>query len=246
MPNYKPSTQSVNYIRSGWYRVWSVDNMEVEPIIKRMLPQPEEVLSKATVLSSYGSSGNAYHVKIPGHDYFIKRYDCSGFGYSLKNAFRRSRAKRVWSLSHHLLNLGIPIARPLILIEERKYRLLGRAYLVKEFFSDYECLRNLWGTVCREEQDLLLRHTATALANLHKRGYIHGDTNWKNIMFDRRRTIPEIKFVDLDGSRKPIYLSYARAERDLWHFVRDLQRDYNQGADRVDLFLSTWREAMKK
>ena len=245
MPIKKPSTKSLKFLRSGHYRIWSVDSPEVSPILEQMLPQPEALIRSANALFGRGSSCDAFYVQLSGHDYFLKRYNCPGLGYSLRNAFRRSRARRVWSLSNRLLSLGVPVARPLILIEERKYRLLGPAYLVTEFYPGYQCLKNLWSTVCREEQNLLVRHTATALAQIHKLGYIHGDTNWDNILFDTKGTVPEIKFVDLDCARMLMNFSFTRAERDLGHFVRDLRRDYNQGADRVDLFMSTWRNAIK-
>jgi tRNA A-37 threonylcarbamoyl transferase component Bud32 len=245
MPIKKPTTKSVKFLRSGHYRIWSVDTPEVIPILEQMLPQPEDILNRATVLFGRGSSCDAFHVQLSGYDCFLKRYDCPSFGYSLRNVFRRSRARRVWSLSLRLLSLGVPVARPLILIEERKYRLLGPAYLVTEFYPGYQCLKDLWGTVCREEQNRLVQHAAKSLAQIHKHRYIHGDTNWDNVLFNSKGAGPEIKFVDLDCARMLMHFSYMRAERDLGHFVRDLRRDYNQGADRVDLFMSTWRNAIK-
>lgn len=241
----KPCIKSVDFVRSGHYRIWSVKSPEVDPILELMLPQPEAIFSRATALFGRGTSCDAFRVQLSDHDYFLKRYNCPGLGYSVRNAFRRSRASRVWSLSHRLLNLGVPVARTLILIEERKYRLLGPAYLVTEFYPGYKCLKDLWGTVCREEQNLLVQHAAKALAQIHTHRYIHGDTNWDNILFDSKGAGPEIKFVDLDCARMLMHFSYMRAERDLGHFVRDLRRDYNQGADRVDLFMSTWRNAIK-
>ncbi|MDX9746716.1 MAG: lipopolysaccharide kinase InaA family protein [Syntrophales bacterium] len=246
MPVQNSSHNAVHFIRKGHFKIWYVNSRKVSPLLGRMLPNPEAVFGEANVLFGQGSGCEAFHTRLSGHDYFLKRYSCPGWWYRLKNAFRRSRARRVWSLSHRLLRFGLPVARPLILFEERRYRLLGPAYLVTEFLSDHRTLTDLWNTIGREEQDVLVRHTATALAQIHKRGYIHGDTNWDNILFNSQAITPKIRFVDLDCARRFLKFSYKRAERDLGHFVRDLERDCNQGADRVDLFVSTWRSVIKK
>jgi tRNA A-37 threonylcarbamoyl transferase component Bud32 len=236
---------SIKFMRHNHFNIWFVDSDEVHAILEQMFPQPDTLFNNATVLFGRGSSCDSFYATLSGRDYFIKRYNQQGLIYSLRNALRPSRAGRVWYLSYRLLHLGVPVARPLVLIEERNYRLLGQAYLITEFYPEYQCLKELWNKVDREKQNMMVRHAAMALAQIHKLRYIHGDTNWDNILFDLKGPLPNIKFVDLDCSKMLLHFSYKRAERDLWHFVRDLRRDYNQGSDRVDLFLSTWHNAVK-
>lgn len=237
--------KEVNFSRSGDFRVWSIDCPEASLIAEQLLPNPEAVLERGTPLLGRGSSCQAYRMKFAGKDYFVKRYHVSGATYSYRYAFRQSRARRVWRASLQFMDFGVPVARPLILMERRRFRLLGDAYMVTEFCSDYRSLKELWNTVDREEQTRLVRQTATALAKIHNLGFIHGDTNWDNILFSRQGMAPPIIFVDLDCAKVLRKFSRERTERDLSHFVRDLCRDENQGSDRVGLFLDGWQEDLQ-
>jgi tRNA A-37 threonylcarbamoyl transferase component Bud32 len=182
-------------------------------------------------------------VKVGKQFYFIKRYNCRGWKYRVKNMFRISRARRAMQAGQALQACGIRTPQPLVCLEERRFFLLGSSYLVCTFLEDTLSLLELWPDLDDKRRVEILRQVAELFGIMHRRGIVHGDSNWRNILVRNASEKPEFWIVDLDGTRRYRRLTASRAERDIGHFLRDLTRS-GAGEEFARLFRSHWERSL--
>ena len=84
--------------------------------------------------------------------------------------------------------------------------------------------------------------SAGLLGRMNSLGIFHGDLNWRNIFVDETRSRRTFLTVYIDDCRFAGRRDPARAERDLAHFLRDLQRVGAFG-ETAEVFLRDWRTA---
>ena len=206
-----------------------------------LLPDPDRLFAAGErVVSPWQSvATDKVVVEFAGRRLFLKRYNCLGLGYRLKNMFRPSRALKSWRAGWKFLELGVPTPKPLACLEERRYRLLGRSYVLFEQIDNATSLLDAWADFDGEQRRNLLLSLGSEIGRLHRFGLIHGDLNWRNILVRQARSGPEILFVDLDGSRFLGKVNRDSAWRDMDHFFRDLQR-VGANDDEVQIFIQAW------
>ena len=231
--------------RYGNYKVVNVQSAEASLLSQALLPDPECLFNQGENVDSGRESNVCDRVKVAVEKrfYFIKRYNCRGWKYRLKNMFRISRAQRAMQAGQALQDCGIRTPQVLVCLEERRFFLLGSSYLVCPFLDDTVSLLELWPRLDDKRREEFLRQAAGLFGIMHRHGIVHGDSNWRNILVRNPSEKPELWFVDLDGSRRYRRLSFARAERDIGHFLRDLTRS---GADEksVQLFRNDWERSL--
>lgn len=227
--------------RRGPFKIHRLRCPETESLLTHLLPDPDRLFAIGESFSRRGIGSDSVRVEIAGRPYFLKRYAGRGWEYQLKSVFRRSRAFRVWLTNWGFGNRGLPVPRTLLLLEERRYRFLKRAYLVTDFQDGAACLVDAWPGLTANEQRHLLARSAILLGRMHSFGCIHGDTNWENILIRRAAGDNRLLLVDLDCGRVTRFLTGRRARRDVWHFERDLLRPQIGGAAYRSFFLRIWR-----
>jgi tRNA A-37 threonylcarbamoyl transferase component Bud32 len=208
-------------------------------LLERLLPNPDRILDQGMILKD-GRTVRAARVDIDGHRYFLKRYNCKGWGYSLRNAFRRSRAERTWLNTWGFLLRHLPVPKPLICLEERHMRLLGRSYVLSEYLEDARPLNRVWEEFDEPYRRAILIHIAMLLGRIHRFGGVHGDLKWNNLLITILNGKPRVIFSDLDGSRMIPAASRLKRIKDVRRFLRDLEERDPTGLYR-ELFLRTWR-----
>ncbi len=226
--------------RECGFRIHRMATPEAERALALLLPDPDKIFEEGDPLSGRGSGCSSVRVHIGDGTYFLKRYDCRGPGYRIKNVFRRSRALKVWIATWGFLARNLPVPRPLLFLEERHFRLLGRAYILSEFHDGAERLMNLWPLLQDRDKDRVLIKSAMLLGKVNRLNCIHGDTNWDNLLITDKSRF-DLIMVDLDCAKIPFRLSPARALRDIQHFVRDLCREKNAGCGKKEFFVQLWR-----
>lgn len=245
-PTQQVVSRGVDFQRNGFFRCYYATGVSLEGIKEALLPDPEHLFRLGETVSS-GRRGNPREqvkVVVEGTSYFLKRYNCQGIFYRVKNVFRASRALRSIRAGQLLLSIGIPTPAPLAGFEERHMGLLGRSYLVCPFLEGCRSLRDIWPELDASRRHYLLCKLGGMMGKMHRAHVIHGDSNWRNILIGQQEFAqPQIWFVDLDGVRCYRRLPVARAERDIGHFLRDLSRI---GADQeaVQLFRRHWQRAL--
>lgn len=230
--------------RHGAFRVWRRCTPEAATALEELLPDPDLTLSRGEEIVSLwrGITTSKLRVRFGDRDYFLKRYNCTGWGYRLKNALRPSRAVRAWQAVELFLAHGVPTPVPLLCLEERRLRLLGRAYLLFPFVAEEGGnFLDLWPHLDDAKRRMCLELLGVMLGKMHRQGLLHGDLNWRNIVAVREDDSFRFWLVDLDGSvlASP---SPARAWDDLTHFVRDMTRAQLDEGTR-EVFFASWRRA---
>lgn len=224
--------------RQGGQRVWRQRSTEASNVLADMLSRPKEFFSKGSSMGGRGSGCDARRVQLAGRTYLVKRYRFSGPRYAIKYLFVRSKALAAWHVSWQFLVRNLPVARPLLVLENRSFGLLREAYLVVEFCEDGKTLMDLWPQLAGKAKNNLIIQCAHLFAKVHMCLCIHGDSNWNNIL---KRSNGDLLLVDLDCAKVLRSFSYVRAYRDLEHFVRDLRRKRNNGVEFLGRFISQWR-----
>lgn len=231
--------------RLGSFTVYiSPQVSSVPEIMQILLPDPDAVFQRGDPIPSpwSGRDTDKRRVRIIDQDYFIKRYNCTGWLYRLKNMVRPSRALRSWHAAIRFRDYGVPTPEPLFCLEERHCRLLDRAYIIFPFLQNGIDLLRLWLQLDPAEQEACLVRLAAVFGHMHKQGVYHGDTNWRNILVRRAEDQWLFDLIDLDGCRFIKKPSKRMALRDLNHFDRDMDR-HQVTTPAQKLFHAKWEQA---
>jgi len=224
----------------GPFRVFQRQNRSMINLLNALLPDPDRVIAGGEVFKQ-GSRNHSVRVELAGRSYFLKRYNCRGWGYRLGNLLRQSRAVRAWRVHLEFLRRGIPIQEPLLCLEERNFRLLGRSYLLTGFVEGASSLMELWPSLSVDARSSLLRRLGEELGRMHRTGALHGDLKWYNILIRREAATWQPTLVDLDGSRVLRRVSARKAREDIDRFLRDLEAHESDPRLKT-LFEEIWRE----
>lgn len=228
--------------RRGPYLISRVGDKEAEDLLEALLPDPERLFQKGAALQSPWQTKATDKVVacVQGRSYFLKRYNCVGWIYRLKNAFRKSRGEKSWEAAWLFHRLGVSTPLPLLWIEERRQRLLGISILAFPHLQSSVSLLDFWPEAQPDRQLQVLERAASIIGKMHRAGILHGDLNWRNLLVEKSEGKLDVMLVDLDGYRINRTQKLKEAEDDLFHFVRDLQRSGGDESQR-DCFLQKWR-----
>lgn len=217
------------------FQVYRKANDETASILSELLPDPDLLLEQGEIYKA-GRTARAAKVTICGKSYFLKRFNTKSFWYRFRNAFRSSRAVRAWVNNWEFKYRNLPVPEPILCLEERRCRLLGRSYLLTEFYEDSEKLKTRWQEYTSEQQETMLIRIAILLARMHRLGCVHGDLKWANVLV--KGDTPYL--IDLDGSRVLKSRNLAACRKDLSRFLVDIDK-YSKQSFRF-LFLKCWEK----
>lgn len=131
-------------------------------------------------------------------DVVVKRYNHKGFFHSLRHTIKKSRARHGWLHAHRLNMLQIPTPKPLAYIEQRKYKLVWKSYLVTEYAEGqklYDFLRD--SKTSKENHSRVIRQIGELLDKLGKYRITHGDLKQTNILITNNGPM----ITDLDSMK---------------------------------------------
>ena len=196
-------------------------------LIERLLADPEAVIRHGLdrpVKISHGSVLVEAELPLDGGKTRLayKEYRPRGLRKAVCRLLRRSPARRDWAAARRLVALGIATARPVLLVEPRRPRLLRRSYLATEWIAGSLNL-HLWGWKLAELplSDRLARAARCAeslgrlIGRLHGRGVAHRDLKGANLLVVDRGGRIATWLVDVAGARFVRRLSDRRRARDL-------------------------------
>lgn len=215
---------------------------EAEAALKFLLPDPDQAFDQTRMLKP-GSRTHVGFVEIAGVKYVLKRYNCRGWGYRIGNAFRCSRAVRTWLVAWQYLVRGIPVPVPLLCLEERRFRLLGRSYILMEFVGNAAPLGERWKDLTDKEKFRFGEFFATLLGTMHRVGMLHRDLKWDNILVTNEPSLKTVHLVDLDGSIATNACNPSRARKDFNRFLRILDRTEGNNTLR-NRVIEAWQKAV--
>lgn len=212
--------------------------------IQELLKSPDSFLEgdKGIILKN-GRTTKGAHIKMDDRQLFLKRYNNKGFFHTFKNIFRSSRAKRVWLRGYGFELRGIPIASPVAYMEERRFRILKRSYVVSEFITDAVTLSSIFrhasSDISPNQTMAIMQMAGSEIGKMHKLGCIHGDMKWSNILIKEIDEKSNCFFVDLDGSRIKRRLSLSEIIDELSRFYVEMLK-YKINLEDQEAFLKAY------
>ena len=219
--------------RNG-FTVFFLKKPGIDGILDVLLSDPDRLLESGQILKA-GNTVRAARIELNGKNYFLKRFNCKGWNYQLKNSLRRSRAVRTWLVSWQFRVRGLPVPEPLICLEERHLCLLSRSYLLFRFIENSEPLDRFWSHSDPASRKDLLGRLGLLLGRMHFFGGLHGDLKWNNILVGGKR----LYLTDLDGSSIVGKGKFAAKRKDLERFLVDLEKTRPAIKDKA-FFFKCW------
>lgn len=206
--------------------------------LEALLPDPDAVLDKGRIYKP-GTRTHAGMVTLMGTPRFLKRINYRGWRYGMKYILRRSRAVHNWKIMWALRYRQVPVADPILCLEERIGRFLKRSYILTDFAQGKEPLKAVWPALAADQRLTLLVRLADLLGRMHRFGGLHGDLKWSNILVDA--SAAEVTLVDFDGSRILRNPTAKRAHKDIDRFLKDLKR-VDPSERWVRIFYQSWHK----
>jgi len=192
-------------------------------LLAQLLPDPDRLLEAGERLPGRGRGCTTARVNIAGTDYLLKRFAYRNVWYGLRHIFKRSRALKVFVNQNLAHEAGVCVPRPLLCLEERRFRFLRRAYVLDSYLHESRPLDQCWGELTGAAQGAVLQLSAESFRKLHQAGILHGDSNWRNLLITHTDTGPKVWLIDFDNSRRLPVLSKGSRQRDIGHFLRDMR-----------------------
>lgn len=135
-----------------------------------------------------------------GTPLIVKRYKFPNpvqrFAYSF---YRPSKARRAYEYAQRLIDMGFDTPTPIAYIEEREHGLFTYGYFISAENNNPDC------RVLRNEPDFdngLLAHDLMAfVVHLHDLGFMHGDTNLSNFLYEKRGDHYHFAVIDINRSK---------------------------------------------
>jgi len=178
-----------------------------------LAPEEDELILKP------GNSQTVWVSVIGGREGVIKRYNLKTRLHALRRILTRSRASKSWENAHRLRAYHIATPEPLAMIEERRFGLRRRAWLISAKARGVGAKRY----VPEHSDDLTLKRLASVVRAFGDNGLVHGDMKATNFMI----TGESVEVIDLDSMFRPLTspVLRARVARDHRRFLQNWEGD---------------------
>lgn len=173
--------------------------------------------------------------------FVLKKCGYKGFLSRVLQAFRQSKASKAWAMSLKFLEKGIPVTKPVALIEKRRKGIRRESYFLSAFAEDAVNLKayvNSFGPDFLGD-GRLLRGIGDVIGRMHQSGCLHGDLKWSNLMVTDPVGDPSPLFVDLEHARYGHRVSDQERAKDLARFMVDVH-ETALSADLSETFLEAY------
>ena len=217
--------------------VWQRAGDDHDGLLAQLLPDPDRLLEAGERLPGRGRGCTTARVTIAGSDYLLKRFAYRNVWYGLRHIFKRSRALKVFVNQNLAHEAGVCVPRPLLCLEERRFRFLRRAYVLDSYLQESRPLDRCWDELSMGEQSAVLQLSVECYHRLHETGILHGDSNWRNLLVTQTEVGPKVWLIDFDNSRRLPALSKGLRQRDVGHFLRDM-RWRHMPEEQIESFLA--------
>ncbi len=239
------SNKLFNISKKGNLKIYMKKAWKENKNIDKLLSFPDAFLDggKGTILKD-GNTVKAARLSIDdGKWMFLKRYNKKGWFHTIKNIFRISRARRVWKVSWTFELYGIPIPSAIAYMEDRKFCILNRSYILSDYLDDVITLSSFfkkYSAINYPDKSIeVMQLLGREIGKMHKFGCIHGDLKWSNILLKELDDKYKCFFVDLDGSRIKKRLSLSEIIDELSRFYIEMLK-YKLNSKEQEVFFQSY------
>jgi tRNA A-37 threonylcarbamoyl transferase component Bud32 len=160
----------------------------------------------------------------PGDLVYCKRYVSTSLRAKLSAFFRGSRARREFNAYQQAIDLGLPTARPVALLERRSGLFVTESVIATEKLSGQR-LDLSWQQCSSDAQRReLTRASGAFLCRVHQAGLRHGDMTCKNLFVNKTADGWELSIFDLPSATFARSVSWRSRAKDLYQLIKTLQR----------------------
>jgi len=186
-------------------------------LLDDILAGPDEAIAEGRLLKHDGTTTVAV-VSGAGRRWVVKRYNTKNHWHAVRRLVRTSRAQICWRAAGWLADIGIDTARPVAVLEERRWRCFrGRSFFICEFIGGETLVKALE----REASEHLVQRASDIVLRLREAGIVHGDLKATNFVVSG----DNIYLVDLDAVRRASGRRLQSGLRkDLERFLRNWAR----------------------
>lgn len=183
-----------------------------------LLADPDAAIATGQALKR-GGSATVARIELDGRPLVIKRYNIKNTLHWLKRCWRPSRAWHSWVEGNRLDFLGIATPKPLAVVENRRFGLRGRAWLITEHAGGEDILTRFAAHLHGTPPEAELLALERLFAALLRERIGHGDLKGTNLLWQDGHWA----LIDLDAMRQhrcPHRFARAYA-RDRARFLRN-------------------------
>ena len=190
--------------------------------LMQITEQMDTYFTKDNLLKS-GRTCTVAVCEINGKQIVIKRYNIKNFWHGAGRALRQTRAAVSWANAHRLKLLDIATAKPVALIEERKFGLKGKAYFLCEYIDAPDAVQFFTACANKASRADAIKNIATLFYKLYLLRVSHGDTKATNIKIVNNQPV----LIDLDSMAQHGFAFFALKAhaRDLRRFMQNWKDD---------------------
>jgi len=190
--------------------------------LMQITEQMDAYFTKDNLLKS-GRTCTVAVCEINGKQIVIKRYNIKNFWHGAGRALRQTRAAVSWANAHRLKLLDIATAKPVALIEERKFGLKGKAYFLCEYIDAPDAVQFFTACANKVSRADAIKNIATLFYKLYLLRISHGDTKATNIKIVNNQPV----LIDLDSMAQHGFAFFALKAhaRDLRRFMQNWKDD---------------------
>ena len=181
----------------------------------------DEMIKQSEPLLKNGNSATVAKIDINNQAFVLKRYNIKNAWHGLRRALRPSRAAASWANAYRLQLLGIATAKPVALLETRRFRLRGKAYFISEYIDSPDVAQYFAQIKNKTDRAEAVKNIVTLFYKLYLLQISHGDLKASNIKIQGAQPV----LIDLDSMRQHRFGYFAQKAhvRDLNRFMQNWQ-----------------------
>jgi len=168
-----------------------------EQSLLELLANPDQQIAQGERYK-LGGSASVTRIDWHGRALVLKRYNIKSPWHALKRALQESRALHSWRQAHRLLMYGIATPKPLAVIEQRRFGLRGRAYLLTEHCKGTDLIACLADYQQSSPPEIYLKALEQLFKSLIRAQISHGDLKGHNLLWQGDNW----SLIDLDAMQQ--------------------------------------------
>jgi len=193
-----------------------------QPLLAELLANADQQIENG---ERYKLGGSASVTRIDWHGRMLvlKRYNIKSLWHAVKRAPQESRALHSWRQAHRLLMYGIATPKPLAVIEQRRFGLRRRAYLLTEHCPGADLIACLADYHNKPPPEPYIQALEQLLTSLIRAQISHGDLKGHNLLWNDGNW----HLIDLDAMQQHhCKHRFARAfDRDRARLLRNFPKN---------------------